>query len=182
MSLFTLLIALGGGAIAFTGAWLTRGKSASAKPSDRWVRIGGITLVGVVLGFFVGRTFGGSVETENFQAVAAEQEFDQVVLGSDRPVLVDFYSPSCPPCRQLMPRLDDLAGQYGDRVLFVKVDVTQASGLARRYGIRGVPTVKLFVDSQDVNTWVGVQSMATYRDAIDAALPAQAMVRPEADR
>ncbi len=182
MSLFSLLIALGGGAIAFAGAWLTRGKSASAKPSDRWVRIGGITLVGAALGFFVGRTFGGSVETENFQAIAAEQEFDQVVLGSDRPVLVDFYSPSCPPCRQLMPRLDDLAGQYGDRALFVKVDVTQAGGLARRYGIRGVPTVMLFAPGQEPRRWVGVQSMDTYRTAIDAALPAQAMAGPQADR
>lgn len=176
MSLFSLLIALGGGAIAFAGAWLTRGKAASAKPADRWLRIGGITLVGAALGFFVGRTFGGSLETEHLRAVAAEKEFDEVVLGSDRPVVVDFYSPSCPPCRQLMPRLDDLAGEYGNRVLFVKVDVTHAGGLARRYGIRGVPTVKLFVDSQDVHTWVGLKSMETYRKAIDSALAAQGAV------
>lgn len=71
-------------------------------------------------------------------------EFDQEVLKSAQPVLVDFYAPWCGPCRMMAPVLESLAAEFEGRAKIVKLNVDTAPELAARYGIRGVPTMILF--------------------------------------
>jgi thioredoxin 1 len=103
--------------------------------------------------------------------IGEPEDFEAEVLKSDKPVLVDFYATWCPPCKKLAPTIDDLAEDYADRVKFVKVDVDKNGILAARYGIRGVPTVLLFVKGQIVDSWVGSRPEQVYRAALDRVAP-----------
>ncbi|MCS7091433.1 MAG: thioredoxin [Verrucomicrobiota bacterium] len=100
-----------------------------------------------------------------------EFEFDNEVLASGRPVLVDFYAPWCGPCRVLAPILDRLAAEWSDRVRFVKVNVDEAPALAMRYQVHGVPTLMLFSGGRPTNRVVGlVSSQALERWVAQASL------------
>lgn len=103
-----------------------------------------------------------------------EVEFDQAVLKSGVPVLVDFYATWCGPCQMLAPSLEALAEEYGDRLRVVKVNVDESPGLAQRYGIRGVPTLMAFRDGKPCDTIVGLLPMKALRKKLDAlAAPAR---------
>jgi thioredoxin 1 len=97
-------------------------------------------------------------------------DFEQYVLKAEQPVLVDFYSNSCPPCRRLAPTIEELATQYRDRAVVCKVNVDRARQLAGRYGIRGIPTVLFFVKGEPVRRLVGLQSRETYTQILDDLL------------
>jgi thioredoxin 1 len=73
-----------------------------------------------------------------------DMNFDQEVLQSDKPVVVDFWAPWCGPCRMLAPIFEQLAQQYGDKIKFVKVNVDENPTSAIRFNIRGIPTVMIF--------------------------------------
>ncbi|MEM0953001.1 MAG: thioredoxin [Pseudomonadota bacterium] len=92
--------------------------------------------------------------------------FDQSVLASQQPVLVDFWAEWCGPCRVIAPVLDQLAEDYDGRAAIRKVDVDANQDLAARYGIRSIPTLMVFKDGEPVETLTGVQS----RSVLDAAL------------
>lgn len=78
------------------------------------------------------------------------QNFEEVVLKSDKPVLVDFWASWCAPCKMLLPTLDKLADEI-DNVLIVKVNVDDNSEIAKNYGIRGIPTL-LLIDNGEVKS------------------------------
>ncbi len=78
-----------------------------------------------------------------------DEEFDNIVLNSPRPVVVDFWAPWCAPCRMVGPILDRIAGEYGDRLLVAKVNVDENPGVSARFGVRGIPTL-LFVSEGKV--------------------------------
>jgi thioredoxin 1 len=99
--------------------------------------------------------------------IASEAEFDRDVLNADRPVLVDFYSDSCPPCRRLAPTIETLAREYEGRAVVAKVDVVQVPALARRYGIQGIPAILFFVDGEPVGRMVGLKSKGAYTKVLD---------------
>ncbi len=106
-------------------------------------------------------------ESENITPVSSVQQFDRFVRAG-KPSVVDFYSNSCPPCRTLMPLLDEIAGEYADKAGFYKVDVNQNTDLARRYGIRGVPVVIFFDDKGlETNRLVGLREKAEYAMRIE---------------
>jgi len=86
----------------------------------------------------------GEAHLESFRAVTNTEEYDRHVLQADKPVPVDFYATWCGYCRQLAPTMDRVADEYSGRADFVKVDVDKSAGLARRYGINGLPTVLVF--------------------------------------
>jgi thioredoxin 1 len=84
-----------------------------------------------------------------------DAEFDQDVLSSDVPVLVDFWAEWCGPCRMMAPTVDAIADQYTGKVKVGKLNVDQNGGTAQRYNIRGIPTILLFKGGQVVEQRVG---------------------------
>jgi len=81
--------------------------------------------------------------------------FDQDVLKSETPVLVDFWAPWCGPCKAMGPTIDALATEYAGKVRVGKLNTDDNPGTAMRYGIRGIPTLLLFKGGQVVDQRVG---------------------------
>jgi len=96
--------------------------------------------------------------------------FDEVVLKSDKPVLVDFWAAWCGPCRMVGPVIEEIAGDYDGKAVVGKVDVDSNQEFAAKYGVRNIPTVLLFKNGEVVDKQVGVAPKATYTDKIDAHL------------
>ena len=99
-----------------------------------------------------------------------DASFDEVVLKSDKPVLVDFWATWCGPCRMLGPVIEELATEYEGRVVVGKVDVDNNQEFAAKYGVRNIPTVLVFKDGVVVGRQVGVAPKKTYTDALDSLL------------
>jgi len=86
--------------------------------------------------------------------------WDQEVLNSEKPVLVDFWAEWCGPCKALSPVLDEIASEMDGKASVVKVNVDQASDLAQKFGIRGIPTLLFFKNGEVKSTLVGNQPKA----------------------
>ena len=99
-----------------------------------------------------------------------DASFDEVVLKSDKPVLVDFWATWCGPCRMLGPVIEELATEYEGRVVVGKVDVDNNQEFAAKYGVRNIPSVLVFKDGEVVGRQVGVAPKKTYTDALDSLL------------
>ncbi|MGI5831290.1 MAG: thioredoxin [Thermoguttaceae bacterium] len=80
----------------------------------------------------------------------SEADFDSTVLNATVPVLVDFWSPTCGPCRALAPVMDRLADEFGDEALILKVDLYDNMNLAQRFNVESIPTILLFKDGNEV--------------------------------
>ena len=75
-----------------------------------------------------------------------EQDFNEVVLASDTPVIVDFWAEWCQPCRLVTPELEKIATEYKDKVKIVKLNIDENPSIQAKYGIMSIPTIALFVD------------------------------------
>ncbi len=96
-----------------------------------------------------------------------QDSFEVEVLQAKGPVLVDFYSDSCIPCKQMSPILSQLAEEYGDQVKIVKVNVNFDMELADRYLVMGAPTFVVFVDGKVVNHSHGVKKREEIKELIE---------------
>jgi thioredoxin 1 len=99
-----------------------------------------------------------------------DKDFQEKVLESDKPVLVDFWAEWCGPCRMVGPIIDELNTEYEGKAVIAKVDVDQNQEFAAKYGVRNIPTVLLFKNGELVNRQVGVAQKDTYKEAIDSVL------------
>lgn len=97
-----------------------------------------------------------------------DETFEQTVLRSQMPVLVDFYAEWCGPCKMAAPIIDEMAEQYKDSVLIVKLDVDQNQETAGRYGVMSIPTMILFKDGKEVERKVGFGGRAGIEGLIKA--------------
>src|SRR5690554_2255195 len=96
--------------------------------------------------------------------------FDEVVLKSDKPVLVDFWAAWCGPCRRVGPVIDQISEEYEGKAVVGKVDVDANQEFAAKYGVRNIPTVLVFQNGEVDGRQVGVAPKNAYTDAIDALL------------
>ena len=99
-----------------------------------------------------------------------DASFEEVVLKSDKPVLVDFWATWCGPCRMLGPVIEEIATEYEGRVVVGKVDVDSNQDYAAKYGVRNIPTVLVFQNGEVVGRQVGVAPKNTYPEALDSLL------------
>ena len=95
---------------------------------------------------------------------ANEQDFDEVVMKNEKPVLVDFWAPWCAPCKALAPTLEEMAEEYKDEMEIVKVDIDQNPELAKRFGVQGIPLLMIVKDGEERGRTVGTIS----RSRLDA--------------
>jgi len=103
-------------------------------------------------------------------------DFQQAVLEESmhRPVLVDFWAPWCGPCKSLKPVLEKLAAEYGGKFLLAKINSDDNQELATRYGVRGIPSVKAFVDGEPVDEFSGALPESEVRAFLDRLVPGPA--------
>lgn len=95
----------------------------------------------------------------NAQSVT-DTDFETEVLKSDKPVLVDFWAEWCPPCKALSPLIDELAGEMGEQLKIVKVNIDESPNTPTTYGVRGIPTLMVFKNGQLSTTKVGGMTKA----------------------
>lgn len=88
----------------------------------------------------------------------SDATFAQEVLESDRPVVVDFWAPWCGPCRMISPMLAEIGAAHADKLRVVKVNVDESPGLVAEYGVRSVPTLKVFANGRSVKEITGGKS------------------------
>lgn len=99
-----------------------------------------------------------------------ESNFDEKVLKSSKPVLVDFWAEWCGPCRMVAPIVEELAKDYEGRAIIGKVNVDHNPGIATKFGIRNIPTMLIFKNGKVVDKQVGAVSKSVLAKKIDAQL------------
>ena len=97
-----------------------------------------------------------------------DQNFDQEVLKSDRPVLVDFWAPWCGPCQIMGPVINELAKEMEGKAKVGKLNVDENGATASKYGIMSIPALKIFKGGQVVKEFVGVQNKDALKEALNS--------------
>jgi thioredoxin len=101
-----------------------------------------------------------------------DANFEQEVLKSAQPVLIDFWAPWCGPCKAIAPIIDDLAGEYAGRLKVVKINVDDNPEVPARYGVRGIPNLIIIKGGEVKEQIVGAVPKGHLVRAVDSALTA----------
>lgn len=104
--------------------------------------------------------------SENIVQVT-DDSFEQDVLNSDMPVLVDYWAEWCGPCKMIAPILDDISGDYAGKIKIAKLNIDENPVTPPKYGIRGIPTLMIFKDGNVAATKVGALSKSQLTAFID---------------
>ncbi|HPX05492.1 MAG TPA: thioredoxin [Tenuifilaceae bacterium] len=99
-----------------------------------------------------------------------DSNFEEVVLKSDKPVVLDFWAEWCGPCRMVAPIIDQMAEEYKDKAVIGKVDVDSNPGISARFGIRNIPTVLFFKNREVVDKQVGAVPKSNFVAKLEAIL------------
>ncbi len=99
-----------------------------------------------------------------------DQSFETDVLGSGKPVLVDFWAEWCGPCRQLAPIIDELSKDKGDKLEVFKINIDKNPEIPTKHGIRGIPTLIVFKDGQAIATKVGALPKSALYEWVDSVV------------
>ncbi len=110
------------------------------------------------------------MSSENAVTAVTDASFEQEVLQSKVPVLVDFWAPWCGPCRMVAPVVEEVANQFVGQVKVVKLDTDQNPDVASKYGIRSIPTLMIFKDGQKVDMVVGAVPKTTISTTLEKYL------------
>lgn len=100
-----------------------------------------------------------------------DENFDESVVNSDKPVLVDFWAEWCGPCKALGPIIDELATAYHDRVKVGKVDTDANKEVSVRFSVSAIPTVMLFNKGEIVEKFIGLRSKKDFETALNKVAP-----------
>ena len=104
--------------------------------------------------------------------VATDANFQELVLGSDKPVVVDFWAVWCGPCQMVAPIVEELAGEYDGKLKVMKLNTDENPDVAGKYGIMSIPTLLFFRNGQPVEKVVGAVPKRVLKEAIDNLLKA----------
>ena len=99
-----------------------------------------------------------------------DSNFDELVMNSDKPVLVDFWAEWCGPCRMVGPIVEELATEYDGKAVIGKVNVDENQGVAAKFGIRNIPTLLVFKGGEVVDKQVGVAPKNVLAGKLDNAM------------
>lgn len=115
-----------------------------------------------------------AAETLGVIKISSAQEFEEKVIGAKKPVLVDFSAKWCGPCQSMKPIVEELAHEMGAKYIFAEVSVDDASDVANKYGIQGIPTFTFFKDGKEVvspaDRLTGAMDKNTLKAAIEKKL------------
>ena len=96
-----------------------------------------------------------------------EENFEEIVVNADKPVLVDFWAEWCGPCKMLTPTIDTISEEYNDRSVVVKVNIDEAPAIATKYGIRSIPSLLFFNNGEVSEQRVGAVSKEELTSVLD---------------
>jgi thioredoxin 1 len=104
----------------------------------------------------------------------SDSSFQADVLGSPKPVVVDFWAEWCGPCRMIAPALEELADELQERITIAKINIDENPNVPTKYGVRGVPTLMIFSQGQVAATKVGALPKSKIKEWIESSIPERA--------